>query len=300
LEIGVLSKEERGFMLARNMLGREQKAAALDIRRGMDVRQAIVMIVHECVRHFRLNEPAIIADRNPEALHQARVAIRRLRTVLSFFRPVISRGALDPLREELRSFTVPFGKARNLDVFLAHHGKHLISSDRRKLTRAREEAYDQVIEAMGAQRTRDMFLELVTWAVARDWQKDGATAPIGKFAAKRLDAAWKKIKRKGSMLPDLEERQLHRFRIHVKKLRYAVEFMAALYSRKEIRKFTASLEKIQDCFGLLHDDMIARQLIDEFSLDFRASTGGSEQARRLKEAETHFKRLKRLGRVWSR
>ena len=75
--------------------------------------------------------------------------------------------------------------------------------------------------------------------------------------------------------------------------------MAALYPRNETRKFTASLEKIQDCFGLLHDDMAARQLIDEFSLDFVAETGAAEQARRLKEAQAHFKRLKRLGPLWS-
>ena len=300
MEIGVLSKEERGFLLARNALGRGQKASALDIRRKMDVRQAFEMCVRECVRHFRLNEQAIIVGRDPEAVHQARVAMRRLRTAFSFFRPAIRQGEFARLRQKLRDFTLLFGKARNIDVFLARHRQELRSTDRKRLSVARDEAYAGVIAAMGTQQTRGLFLELVEWAASDDWVRGCADGPIEAFAGKQLDKIWKKLKRKGSKLPDLEEEELHRLRITTKKLRYALEFVAALYSKKRTRKFTKTLEKIQNCLGQLHDDMTARQLIEEFSLDFRAKVERTDQARRLKAAEAHFKRLKGEDRPWSR
>ncbi|QNP45564.1 CYTH and CHAD domain-containing protein [Sphingomonas sediminicola] len=107
LHVGVLSKEERGRMLARGAFGHEHKARAIDLRKKMDAGQAFATIVYECIRHFRLNETLIIEQRDPHALHQARVAIRRLRSAFTFFRPAIQQGSLEPLREELRGFIAP-------------------------------------------------------------------------------------------------------------------------------------------------------------------------------------------------
>ena len=198
LEVGVLSKEQRGLMLAQGAFGHEHKAAAPDIRKTMDSGQAFALIVHECIRHFRLNEPLIISGRDPRALHQARVAMRRLRTAFSLFRPAIRQGSLEPLLLKLREFMGPFGKARNLDVFLDHHGDELGWRDRRKLTSARSEYYDQIVGMVKAQPSRDMFLDLVEWTASGDWRKNAASAPIGKFAAGRLDEIWRKVKRQGA------------------------------------------------------------------------------------------------------
>jgi triphosphatase len=299
IEIGVLSKEERGLMLAKGGFEHAHKASALEIRKAMDVGQVFALIVHECIRHFRLNEALIVAERDPEALHQARVAMRRLRTAFSLFRPAIRQGSLEPLRMELRDFIVPFGEARNLDVFLGNHGDELGWRDRRKLSSARAETYDRVVDALKAQRSRDMFLDLVEWTASKDWRKDAASAPIGKFAARRLDAVWRTVKRKGARLGDLEEKQLHRLRISVKKLRYAVDFLAPLFAKKRVRKFASSLEKLQDCLGLVHDDMISRQIVAEFALGETARTDVTGRSGQLKAMETRFKRLKRIGRFWA-
>jgi len=299
LEIGVLGKEERGLMLAKGALGHEQKASALDINSGMSVGEVFTAAIHECVRHFRLNERLIIEERKPEALHQARVAMRRLRAGFALFRPAIRQGPLEPLRNELREFIRPFGEARNLDVFLDNHGEELSRRDRLKLKSARAEAYDGVINALEAQRSREMVLDLIEWTATGAWQTGVASDPIGKFAARRLDAAWRKVKRRGSKLGDLDEHQLHRLRIHIKKLRYTVEFLAPLYGKKQVRRFTSSLEKLQDCLGLVHDDMVGRQIVDDLGLGEPVRTDISDRSRQLKAMETPFKRLKRVGRFWA-
>ena len=100
-------------------------------------------------------------------------------------------------------------------------------------------------------------------------------------------------------LSELEEHQLHRLRINVKKLRYAVDFLAPLYPRKRVRKFASSLEDMQDCLGLVHDDMVSRQIVADFALGETGRTDVTSRSRQLKAMETRFNRLKRVGRFWT-
>ncbi|HEY5458697.1 MAG TPA: CHAD domain-containing protein [Sphingomicrobium sp.] len=297
-EIAVRGETGLARALDGHRLDREQKAREPRIGEELTVGQAFATTVQECVRHFRFNQPLIIAERDPEALHQARVALRRLRTAFALFRPVIHRGSLTELKSELRHFLRPFGTARNLDVFLASHGEDLGWSDRRKLDTARSESYRQVVEALKSQRTREMMVDLVAWTVSGDWQKAGAGCPIGKFAARRLDRAWKKVRAGGSHLHDLEEKQLHRLRIDIKELRYSVEFLAPLYRTKKVGKFAASLEAMQECLGLIHDDMVSRQIMADHDLAPAKPFDVATCSPQLKELGKRFRRLKKRGPYW--
>ena len=298
LEIGVLSKEERGLLLAERALDHEQKASEPAIAKEMTAGQAFAAVVHECVRHFRLNQALIIAERDPAALHQARVAIRRLRTAFTLFRPAIRQGSLEPLKSEIKAFIEPFGVARNLDVYLDKHGEELGWRDQRKLQSARSDSYDQVIDALNSQQMRDMLVDLVEWTASADWQRKASAEPISRFAERRLNAAWRKVKRGGSRMGELEEQQLHRLRIDIKKLRYSAEFLAPLYRKKRVRAFATSLEAMQDCLGLVHDDMVSRQIVVDYALAESGRTDISQRSRQLTKMGTRFKRLKRVGRFW--
>ena len=186
----LLSKADRNVLSQRSgALGHEQKASAVDISKKMDVGQVFVMIVRECVRHFRLNEALIVEQRDPAALHQARVAMRRLRTAFTLFAPAIRKGSLKPLRKELRAFVASFGDARNLDVFLATHGRDLKAGDRRKVMAARAKAYDRVIEKLEAQSSRELLLN----------PSNGPLPVTGESAPRRLLS--KSLRRGGWMPP---------------------------------------------------------------------------------------------------
>ena len=76
------------------------------------------MIANACIQHYRLNEPLVIATRDAAALHQTRVAMRRLRSAFTLFRPALHGAEYQRLRNELRWFTAQLGDARNLDVYL--------------------------------------------------------------------------------------------------------------------------------------------------------------------------------------
>lgn len=297
LRLGVLSKQERGEMLARGLRA-AYKSSSLSFDGDMAVEQVFGQILTSTLRQFRLNEYAILAECDHEALHQARIAMRRLRGALTLFRPAIRQPGLQRLRDELRWFTSSLADARDLDVFLADHDD-LARGDRKTLQSARGAAYDDVRAAIDSQRLRNLLLDLVEWLAIGQWQRAKAAAPIAKFAGKRLDALWEKVRRHASDLADLDDEGLHRLRIDAKKLRYAVEFLESLYGKKA-GKFTTALKRIQDGLGHLNDEAIGRHLIERLALraDADAVFTGSRSAQ-LRDLQKHFKALRKVGRFWA-
>ncbi|MBV9152490.1 MAG: CHAD domain-containing protein, partial [Alphaproteobacteria bacterium] len=305
LRLGVLSKAERGFALAEGRLDKVSKAAPVQVDAQMDVAAGFAAIVNACLRHFRLNERLVAGRREAEALHQARVAMRRLRSAFSLFRPAIRDSHYETLREELRWFTGTLGDARNLDVFLARGGGEGVEIDREALRAAREKAYDHVIEALESQRFRDLMLELVVWLEAGEWRgRRKARAPLPDFAEARLDRLWRKVRGGGREIASLDEEARHRLRIEVKKLRYAVEFLAGLYRSAALtqKRFATALEGMQESLGHLNDIATGRELLARLGLadgkDEAAQADPGEERRHLAEAEANFGRLARIGPFW--
>ena len=64
-----------------------------------------------------------------------------------------------------------------------------------------------------------------------------------------------------AQLQSLDEESLHRLRIDIKKMRYAVEFLGSIYPRRQVKSFTGALEAIQETLGELNDEATARELV---------------------------------------
>ena len=296
MRVGVLSKAERGFALADGALDRVTKAGPVAVHAGMTVGEAFTVVAHACIRHYRLNEPLVIATRAPAVLHQSRVALRRLRSAFTLFRPAIRDDDYRRLREELRWFTSQLGDARNLDVYLE---RDLPAGQRRTLTQRRRKAYRQVIAAMESQRLRDLMLDLVVWVAIGDWRSSKrALRPIAPYAAKRLDRLWSAIAPEAAQLSKLDEDARHRLRIEVKKLRYAVEFLRGVFpdAAKQQKRFASAVEALQESLGKLNDLATARALAPS---DEDLPAQAQEEAEHLAKARRQARRLARLGPFWS-
>ena len=66
----------------------------------------------------RQNEAGVIADIDTEFLHDYRVSLRRVRSVLSLFKGVFSPEQTDALKREFSDLMAPTGRVRDLDVYL--------------------------------------------------------------------------------------------------------------------------------------------------------------------------------------
>jgi inorganic triphosphatase YgiF len=273
VRLGVLTKAERGFRLTappRSVF----KAEPVTLKREMIAVQAFQHVAQTCVRQFRLNEAVLLGHRNPEALHQARVALRRLRSAFSIFRPlfVADEGAAK-LREELRWLAGELGNARDLDVLL----ERAAAGDlRTRVEKAREEAYTAVEATLASSRVRTVMLDLTEWLIDGPWlasagTQDRRSEPARDFAAAALDRFRRKVKKQGRDLEAVDDETRHEVRKDAKKLRYASEFFIDLFDakreRRRYQRFIAALEDLQDQLGALNDLATAPEVIGKLGLE---------------------------------
>jgi triphosphatase len=299
VRLGVMSKAERGFALADGKLGKVIKAEPVPVDADMTVAEGFATIVSACVRHFRLNEPLVIEDRRMEALHQSRVAMRRLRSALSLFRTAVADDRFEHIRDELRWFTNQLGDARNLDVYLQRDLPH---DKRRPLERKREQAYDSVIAAMESQRFRQLMLDLIAWAALGDWRLHAtAERELEPYMTKRIDRLWAKVD-DSEDLSRMDDGQRHRLRIEIKKLRYALEFAEALHHHESERqkRFGKAVEDVQEALGHLNDAVVARTLVTADAWPIEPPEPSPEERASLQEAEQALHHLGKIGPYWRR
>jgi triphosphatase len=282
---GVQAKSERGYRLAGGKPLKPVKAEPLRLTRDMTTGAAFQAIVHGCLRHFGLNVPIVLAKRSPEALHQARVALRRLRSALSLFQNIVTDEAFGPLKTALQAVSRDLGEARNLDVYLERSarpeagrapGEPGLQAFLRDMEARRSAAYDRLIERLQSRDFQQLLLRLVEWVEAGPWRLDDdplraalRDCPVRATAASLLRRQRRKVKRRGRHLADLDPHDRHRVRIDAKKLRYAAEFFAGLATgRKAAQRlpvFLAALEEMQDHLGALNDIQTGHDIAASFA-----------------------------------
>ena len=302
MRIGVLTKAERGFALADGSAGKVSKAGPVAVSAEMSVAEGFATIAHACLKHFRLNEGLVIRERDASALHQSRVAMRRLRSALSLFRRVVADDAFGLLRDELRWFTAQLGEGRNLDVYLQR--QDIPQEQRGELGVRREAVYEAIVGSLESQRFRLLTLDIVAWLEAGHWRSGPkAQRALKPFARKRLNALWRRVEGYGDDLSHLDEDTRHELRIEIKKLRYALEFFDELFreDRSGRKRFAAEVEGLQEALGLLNDIVTARQLTAATGVEDEGwlVVQPPEQERQLLHAcDRHLHQLRKVGRYW--
>jgi inorganic triphosphatase YgiF len=261
LRLGILSKSERGYRLAEGGVGKAAKTAKVRdaaLSGDLTTAEAFQRIAGTCLRQFRLNETILARTDGAEALHQARVALRRLRSALSIFRPVLRDGRFDHFRDELRWLAATLGDARDIDVLIGRGADY----ETGRLRTARSDAYAAVQEALVSGRTRDLMIDLSEWIAIGAWRTDPAdpalpAQPAASYAAETLDRLRRRLKRRGHDLARLSDEERHEVRILAKKTRYAADFFIGLFpGRKQQRRagrFLAALADLQEQLGELND-----------------------------------------------
>ena len=271
LHVGVQSKAARGYVLLQGDQHHAVKADTLRLPPDLSVADGFRAVARNCIRHFRCNEGLFVERRDGDALHQARVALRRLRSAFSLFKSAVADDVLETIKHDLRWLSGPLGEARNLDVLLKRLDR-LPQAEREDtdaliplLRTAREHAYDEAIATLQTPRCRRLMLTLVEWLDMGPWTRPGNVEaravldmPIDAFAARILAARYRKVKKRGRRLKGLEPGARHQLRIQAKKLRYAVEFFGAFMfgGRKAARRHAVlldTLEDLQDGLGTLND-----------------------------------------------
>lgn len=320
LTLAVKSKAERGFELLDGGDHGVEKAGGIEIAPDRTNVQAFRTIARNCLRQILANTPAV-RDGGPEALHQMRIGLRRMRAGIALFGDMVAGQDRELIKAELRWLTQELGPARDLDVFVAdvleplrvaYPGNAELAEVHRDFTERRATAYVRAKEAVGSDRARLLLLDLTAWIETGAWA-DGdhtapgslAGAPVAKQAAKQLSRLRRRVRKSGAGLRDLTEDERHELRIRAKRLRYASEFFAATFpgkkSTKRREKSLSALRNLQDSLGVLQDIAIRQVLLTVGVEGVLASTPGADRAeekKRLKEARCAYARFAKVKAFW--
>ena len=278
LRMSFVTKAERGYRLARGETALEPiRLARVRLRPGMSVRQAFQATAAAALRQWAGNAAVLASARRPEAVHQLRVALRRLRTTMTLFESVTADDAHARLCAELKWLAGELDAARDIDVLIeetfrpaAHrlHDQTGMAGLGERLLKARTKAYDKVIEVLGQPRHLKLVLDMAAWIDCGRWADPAdpthaplADQPVEQLAREGLDRLRRHIKRRGKKLRSLDPEHRHRLRIRAKRMRYALEFFSGLYERRKSRRdaMLAALRTLQDSLGVLNDMTVARR-----------------------------------------
>lgn len=263
LRLGFEAKSERGHALLAGTPGAAVKAGPVVLDKGIDAASAFAAIAGSCLRHYRANEDRLRARHDAETLHQAHVALRRLRVAMQVFDPAAT-AAQRPLwaatRAALRDASHVFGRARDLDVFTAERAHDPITQAR--FGPLREAAYAEIDALIDGPWLAATLLDVL--ALAQTGAVDPAIA-VEPFAADVLARLRRRLIKRGRDLSGLEPEARHRVRLLGKRLRYAGEFFAALWpgdkARRRYKTMAGALARLQEALGALNDLAAAEALL---------------------------------------
>lgn len=294
LRLETRSKSARAFDQLVGRPPRWQKATTPSLRPDDSVDHAMAAIFESCFMQWLANQAAASDGRDPEGVHQMRVALRRLRSALSVFRKLIPPDQLAWLRAGAKQAISALGPARDWDVFQAELLAPVIEArpdddDLKALgARARtrcQAGYRRARKHMESADYTRFALRFGEWLEQRAWCRgdDAARAtphaqPIVDFAGHLLDKRHKQARAKGRQFASLPTEQRHELRIALKKLRYSVEFFEPVYDKKAVKSYISGVKALQDDLGHLNDVAVAETLMAELLArpgkhDIRAATG---------------------------
>ena len=298
LTVGWQSKAERGYALALALAPEARKAATLALPPDATVPQAIAAILGEGMNHFLANQPYFESHGAVEAVHQMRVACRRLRAALSLFRPHLPPDEIEAFRDGLRDIGRALGAVRDIDVLEANVLAPLIEEPltpdtvrerlealRPRLAQRRAEALVRAGETVRAPETARLLLRLgrrIAVLAAAESRE-----PFGDFADAILKKRHRKLSRRGRRLKTQSADQRHRVRIAAKKVRYAAEFFRSRYGEKPMTRYLDALGDLQDVLGDLNDiagiaEVLERAIDDEKSVHLVAGYAMGWHTRRVR------------------
>lgn len=240
------------------------EATTLELQPMLGLGTALRLLLRDHLQAQRRQEAGTRLDRDPEHLHQMRVANRRMRALVRAFPELWPDADYEWLRQHLARSGRALGALRDLDVTLAEL-EPLAARAPAPLRTGLEPLRQMLLEQRTLQAaTTRAFLEdparltderrleqLLLDAPSPPSSADAT--PVAQAVLRVLNKAARQVRRLGSELPDeLPLANVHELRVALKRLRYLLEdFQAVLPDR--LRKAAPRLAKLQQRLGTICD-----------------------------------------------
>lgn len=264
---------------------------------------ALRSIVATCHDDLLKHRAVVLTSRRAAGIHQTRVALRRLRAVLTLFRHAIGS---EPEQQRMRALA---GQAkwlagecapsRDLHVFLTETAEELPPKVRRIANRLARAHLERARAGLAGERFDGFVGELAAFIEARPTL---VTGRLDSFGRNVLEQRHHKVSRRGRKLRSFDRERLHRLRIAIKKLRYAADFLQPAFASRTAKAYIEATTRLQGALGTLNDRAVAQQMIADLAAEARPTENVARDLRKLaKQAATGDKRRRhRLERAWKK
>lgn len=251
-----------------------------------------------------------------EAIHDMRVATRRMRAAFRVFGEYLPEGPRKRFLEDLRWLASALGAVRDRDVFLEFltvYRETAPETDRRALNqlvgqrrRERTRCHRELVGVLDSERYRTFAAEFRAFLSRPENLPKGLDHPVPlvvEAAPQVLRARLKKVVQFRKRAPTADGVELHQLRIACKRLRYAAEFFDPCFN-SAFAGLIKQCVKIQDSLGNVHDADVYSEFLREYGMHRRSATrpieGEQEALARLEQAVASWRKenLEGFWAVW--
>ncbi|MEM9554166.1 MAG: CHAD domain-containing protein [Acidobacteriota bacterium] len=260
--------------------GEYQGKPKLEFKASEPAAEATRRIHRQLLDVLRVNEDGTRRDLDSEFLHDLRVSVRRTRSALTQIKGVFPPDHLEHFKNEMRWLGGVTGPTRDLDVYLLKMPAYraslpdAIADDleplQRFLVAHQKSEQKKLARTLRSARYRKL---LADWQRFLDEPPDVSSAmapnaerPIREIASQRIWKSYRRVVKRGGRIDDSSpDDALHDLRKDCKKLRYLLEFFAALYPRGEIKAAVKALKRLQDVLGDFNDYSVQQESLRDFA-----------------------------------
>lgn len=276
------SKAQRGQRLYRGIPDAPMEAKPSRLDPALPPPTAFEQLAHGCLNHFLANAEGVRSADAVEYIHQARIALRRLRALLRVFSPLLPADFVLAYNEGWRRFADQLGSARDFDVLIEetlpsisrhYEGHDGIETFVEYAGARRQEAREAARTSFHQPALGQLTLRFLVDLARLDRQAPGCDHPnashrhhhnerrdgddntptLRDFAIRRLNKRLARIRRDAVATDHQSVEALHRLRIQFKRLRYSVEFFAPFFNTEAIGTYASELKSMQDSLGRIND-----------------------------------------------
>ena len=262
-------------------VGRSPELAESGLGAEPTVGELVRSSLRASVTRMLVHDPEVRLADDPEGVHQARVATRRLRSDLRTFGPVLDPAWAGRLRDELARYAEALGAARDADVLLDVLAAGAASLDERdtsvaarlidRLRQHRAGIQEELLAAMRSRRYLALLDDLVAAAHTPAVLPEVATRSARSLGP-LMERPWKHLEHAvAAGGGDPTDTQLHEIRIRAKRARYAAEALVPAFG-KRARRFAEAAAELQSVLGRHQDAVIASAWLRDEAVHAGAGT----------------------------
>jgi CHAD domain-containing protein len=242
------------------------------LERETPAREAVGRIVRTILEIAIRNVPGILNDLDTEFLHDYRICLRKMRSVLSLVKDVYPAEETGRMRKILGDLARQTNRLRDLDVYLLARDEYLgllppglrpaLEGMFEDFAAEREKEARRTVSKMRAPSSRRLLREIEEFFFEETRHRPAPAAglPVGPLVFRCIYKRYRKIRKIATGIgAETPDEVVHQIRIECKKLRYLLEFFTELIPKDEGAAMQRLLRRLQGRLGEFNDASVQQK-----------------------------------------